>query len=72
MTEPTMSKHDDDAADQLRADFLAQLAHLRRSGAIGDNTPLAIVYGVAIENLADSYLTNRLRKHHDYSNLKAI
>ena len=48
--------------------FIVEVERLLNSGAIDDTTPLNMVFGVALENIADNYLRGG-RKTTTYRNL---
>ena len=56
-------------AAELGDKFTAEVERLLNSGAIDDTTPLNLVFGVALENLADNYLRGD-KKTATYRNLR--
>jgi len=55
-------------SSDISESFMAEVERLLNSGAIDDTTPLNMVFGVALENIADNYLRGD-RKTATYRNL---
>lgn len=43
-------------AEQIRTQFEAEVSRLLSSGAVGNDTSRAMLFGVALENIADGFL----------------
>lgn len=57
-------------ASQLGEEFIQEIKHLFGSGAIdSENHNRGLLFGVAIENIADKYIRNR---NSEYENLKCF
>jgi len=56
-------------ARDISAKFLEEVESLLNKGAIDDSTPLNLVFGVALENIADCYLRGD-KKTATYRNLR--
>ena len=53
----------------LREKFLEEVERLCRTGAVGETTSRALIFGVALENLADNYL-GRAKCSREHRNLR--
>jgi len=59
-------------AEELKEKFLQEVKHLLNSGAVDlENHNRGLLFGVAIENIADRYLRSE-RKSKEYKNLKCF
>jgi hypothetical protein len=60
----------EERAESLKEKFMEEVKHLLNSGAINsENHSRGILFGVALENIADGYLRGE-RKGKEYKNLK--
>lgn len=60
-----------EAADYLYANFMRQIRHLLSNGEVDDCHHRGILFGVALESIADGYLRG-WRSSRSYRNLKRI